>query len=102
MTQGSLRTGRAKEAVDRIVLGTVNSSWKHVINVDTLVWVIRQPQQANQWLPHVAAFFVEVKPDTVLEFAAHHHVPVGTLKKSYAWVKARTGEHSRALEAEFG
>jgi hypothetical protein len=96
------RTSKAKEAVDRIVLGTVNSSWKHVINVDTLVSVIREPQQADQWLPHVATFFAEVRPDTVLQFASYHHVPVRTLKRSYAWVKSRTGEHNRALEAEFG
>ncbi len=102
MVQSFALTDKSKEAVDRIVLGTVNSSWKHAINVETLVSVIREPQQARRWLPHVATFFAEVRPDTVLQFASHHHVPVRTLKKSYAWVKARTGEHNSALEAEFG
>src|SRR5712692_6200964 len=81
MVQSFARTDKSKEAVDRIVLGTVNSSWKHAINVETLVSVIREPQQARRWLPHVATFFAEVRPDTVLQFASHHHVPVRTLKK---------------------
>ncbi len=78
---------REGSAVDNLVLGTVNSPWKTLIDAETLVARLSSGG-ADEWLPHLATFFGEVRAELILAFAVHHAVPADTLRASYIAVQS--------------
>ena len=86
-------------SIDNLVLGTVNASWKHAIDAETLADTIATAQ-IDGWLVHLATFFGEVRSGLILAFANAHHISVPVLMAAYVKVKALTGETNTALEAD--
>lgn len=87
------------ETVDSLVLGTVNASFKTMLDAETLAVSI-ETSNVDEWLAHVATFFAEVQAHLILAFAEAHAIPLDALAKTYAKIKALTGEFNRALDAE--
>lgn len=92
-------TPAAVAKVDRLVLGTVNASFKRSLDAETLAESVKTAD-LDGWLPHVATFFVEVKPHLVLAFAEAHGITIAALERAYVKIKALTGEFNKALDAE--
>lgn len=89
--------GMVTERVDRLVLGTVNASWKRAIDATTLTTTI-STGQLEGWLPHLATFFNEVRAELVLEFARAHGINNYLLLTCYQSVAVQTGERNLELE----
>lgn len=89
---------RSPDQVDLLVLGTVNASLKRRISADDLSRCLRSADP-EPWLVHVAAYFGEVSPDLVLEFAHKHGVDREHLARAYSSTKSRTGMVNAELEA---
>ena len=87
-------------STDRLVLGTVNASWKWEIDAGTLAAII-QTGETDEWLCHLATFFSEVSASLILDFAEGHGIDMATLATSYAKVKSLTNEFNTDLEASF-
>jgi len=85
--------------VDRLVLGTVNASFKRSLDAETLAASVKSAE-IDPWLPHIATFFIEVKPHLVLAFAEGHGITIAALGATYAKIKALTGEFNKVLDAE--
>jgi hypothetical protein len=85
-------------AIGRLVLGTVNAPWKRSIDAVTLAALLNSGQ-TQDWLPHLATFFTEVRAELVVAFALAHGVQAGALKGSYVGVRGATGERNSELEA---
>ncbi|WP_207456547.1 hypothetical protein [Azospirillum sp. SYSU D00513] len=87
------------KSIDNLVTGTVNAPWKRSLSAPVLAAMITDVD-VEEWLPHLATFFTEVRPHLVLGFAQNHAIPSDALLKSYSRVKALTGEANGVLEGE--
>ena len=67
-------TDESISAVDKLVLATVNAPFKRDISAATLRECIAQAK-IDEWPVHVAAFFTDVSPSLILDYAAFHGVP---------------------------
>ena len=90
-------TGESISAVDKLVLATVNAPFKRDISAATLRERIAHAR-IDEWPAHVAAFFTDVSPSLVFDFAAFHGVPKSKLAEAYLVMKIETGERSLDLE----
>ncbi len=86
-------------SVDKLVLGTVNASFRKSLDADTLAASV-MTSDVDAWLSHVATFFTEVKAHLIIAFAKAHGIPLNVLAKTYARIKTLTGESNKALDAE--
>jgi hypothetical protein len=93
--------GAAKDisAVDRLVLGTINTPFKRDIDTATLLDCIWRAELGT-WPVHVAAFFTDVAPHLILSFAAGHGISRSKLAEAYDVMKTETGERNLNLESE--
>lgn len=91
-----MSAGRAAQ-VDNLVLGTVNAPWKRSIDADTLATGI-STGQIDDWLPHMATFFGEVRASLIVEFACAHGISRLSLATCYESVIVRTGERNFEFE----
>ncbi|WP_451984792.1 hypothetical protein [Azospirillum endophyticum] len=89
----------AVEAIDNLVLGTVNAPFKRSLDAETLAESVKSAD-VDTWLSHVVVFFIEVKAHLVIAFAKAHGITIAELQVTYAKIKALTGEINRALDAE--
>ena len=89
----------ATEAVDRLVLATVNAPYKRTIGAKTLAGCLVKAHPGD-WSVHVATFFTDVRPSLVLAFAAAHGLSKSQLAQAYFVSKKRTGEQNPDLDAE--
>lgn len=87
--------------VDKLVLGTVNASWKKEVSGDALALKISQ-SDLSDFLPHIVTFFTEVAPYLVLSFCEKHGIEKSALLKTYDALKALTGEQNISLESALG
>jgi len=87
--------------IDSLVMGTVNASWKTVLEPDKLGQLVADGDVKTA-LPHLATFFGEVRDKLIIAFAASHGISMAQLLTAYLTVKQLTGEKSSALEACFG
>lgn len=94
-TMSSLDVGK----VDRLVLGTVNASFRETLDAETLAESVKKAD-VETWMSHVATFFTEVKPHLILAFAEAHGIAINALIQTYSKIKALTGESNKALDAE--
>jgi hypothetical protein len=85
--------------VDKLVLATVNASYRRDISAATLSECLASAGFGN-WLTHVAAFFTDVDAHLVFRFAASHGIGKSDLAKAYFAMSAQSGERNPALEAE--
>lgn len=84
-------------STDKLVLGTVNASWKNKIDAKTLAEAIGGGAIEPD-LVHVATFFSEVRPHLILRFAQEHRISKATLKAAYKKAVALTNEANPDLE----
>lgn len=87
-------------SIDNLVLGTVNASWKHAIDAETLAFAVGAGE-VDGWMVHLATFFSEVRSGLILAFATAHGISLAALSATYAKVKVMTGEFNLPLEAAF-
>lgn len=86
--------------VDSLVLGTVNAPFKRSISASELAYALSSGN-FDRWVVHVAAFFTDVRPSLVCNFAEVHGIPSKHLKSVYSKVKRTTGERNPDLEKTF-
>lgn len=94
-----ISTAEGISAVDKLVLATVNAPFKRDIGAATLQECIARAR-LDEWPAHLAAFFTDVSPRLVFEFASIHGISRLTLAQAYLVMKARTGEQNLDLERE--
>lgn len=87
--------------IDSLVMGTVNASWKTVLEADKLAQLVAAGDVKTA-LPHLATFFGEVRNKLIVAFADSHGISMAQLRTTYLTVKQLTGEKNSALEADFG
>ena len=87
--------------IDSLVMGTVNASWKTVLDANTLAQLVAAGD-VDTALPHLATFYSEVRDKLILAFAQSHGITMAQLLKTYLTVKQLTGEKNAVLEADFG
>ena len=88
------------ESIDRLVLGTVNASYRTELDAEQLARAILLADIDTK-LPHLATFFGEVRDKLILAFAASHGISQAKLKAAYKAVKKITGETNKGLERDF-
>jgi hypothetical protein len=89
----------ASEAVDKLVLATVNAPYKREISASILAGCLAQADPGN-WTVHVATFFSDLSPELIFDFAASHGISNSKLADAYMAVKSKTGEFTPDLEAK--
>ncbi|MDP4025081.1 hypothetical protein Q8W71_20845 [Methylobacterium sp. NEAU 140] len=82
---------------DALVLATVNAPFKRAITPEALVTSLRD--RRGTWRVHVNAFFNDVRPELVLDFAEAHGVSRASLKTAYQANAAFSGARNPMLEA---
>jgi len=87
--------------IDNLVMGTVNASWKTMLEADTLAQLVAAGDVETA-LPHLATFYSEVRDKLILAFAESHGISLAQLHATYKAVKALTGEKNPELEEDFG
>lgn len=83
---------------DGLVMGTVNAPWKRELSAEHLATLIKTAD-LDDWLPHVATLFTEVRPILVLRYAAAHGITLDQLDQCLCLVQQRTGEPCDALRS---
>lgn len=86
-------------SVDKLVTATVNAPFKRDISAAVLARCIAQGK-LDEWLVHIATFFIDVSPRLVFGFASHHDISRSELAEAYLAMKIRTGERNPDLERE--
>jgi hypothetical protein len=99
LTKASAKPSLTPDAVDKLVLATVNAPYKRSIDAATLRNCLAR-RDLDPWLVHVATFFTDVAPELVFKFADQHGIPRSTLAKAYLAMKKRTGERNPVLETD--
>jgi hypothetical protein len=87
--------------IDALVMGTVNASWKTLLDADKLAQLLAVGDVETA-LPHLATFFSEVRYMLIVAFAKNHGIGMAQLRATYFIVKHLTGETNPALEEAFG
>ncbi len=87
--------------IDALVMGTVNASWKTVLDADKLAQFVAVGDVETA-LPHLATFYSEVRSKLIVAFANSHGISMAQLRATYLTVKQLTGEQNPALEEDFG
>lgn len=87
------------KSIDRLVLGTVNASYRTELDADQLAKAILLAEVDTK-LPHLSTFFGEVTEKLILAFAASHGISRIKLKAAYKAVKTITGETNKGLERD--
>jgi methylaspartate ammonia-lyase len=88
------------KSIDRLVLGTVNASYRTELDAGQLARAILIADVDTK-LPHLATFFGEVNDKLILAFAASHGISQAKLRIAYKAVKKITGETNKDLERDF-
>jgi hypothetical protein len=96
---GECRAPAASEAMDKLVLATVNAPYKREISASILAGCLAQADPGD-WTVHVATFFSDLSPGLVFGFAASHGISNSKLADAYMAIKSKTGECPPDLEAE--
>jgi len=89
--------GKGFDRIDSIVLGTVNAPFRRSIDAATLSECLRTGV-VGEWIVQVAAFFTDVRPELVLEFAKRHGIDTADLARTYHVVRDVSGERNLDLE----
>jgi len=89
--------GKGFDRIDSIVLGTVNAPFRRSIDAATLSECLRT-RVPGEWIVQVAAFFTDVRPELVLEFAKRHGIETADLARTYRVVSDVSGERNPELE----
>ncbi len=89
------------KSIDNLVMGTVNASWKTMLEANTLAQLVATGD-VEKALPHLATFYSEVRGNLIVAFAKSHGISMIQLGATYLTVKKLTGEKNPALEADFG
>ncbi len=87
------------DAVDKLVLATVNAPYKRSIDAATLQNCLAG-LDLDRWLVHIATFFTDVAPGLVFKFADQHGISRSKLAKAYLAMRKRTGEQNPDLETD--
>lgn len=87
------------KSIDRLVLGTVNASYRTQLDADQLAKAILFAEVDTK-LPHLATFFGEVREKLILAFAVSHGISKNKLGATYKAVKTITGEANKGLERD--
>jgi hypothetical protein len=99
LTKAPSGPGLAPDAVNKLVLATVNAPYKRSIDAATLQNCLAK-RNLDQWPVHIATFFTDVAPELVFKFAAQHGISRSTLAKAYLAMTKKTGERNPDLETD--
>ena len=91
-------TVNSRQAVDSLVLATVNAPYRRDITAESLAACLGTTQ-LDEWLAHIANFFTDVSPNLVLAFAEFHGISATRPAQTYFAVKSKTGECNPDLES---
>lgn len=86
-------------AIDRLVLASVNAPYRREIDAATLQQCLASGT-LGEWPVHVATFFTDLSPNTILSFASSHGISRRQLAHIYCEMKTTTGESNPDLEVE--
>jgi len=93
------KVGAEARAIDKLVLASVNAPYRREIDAATLEYCL-QGGTSGDWQVHVATFFTDLSPRTILSFATSRSISGSELARAYTEMKAATGESNPDLEAE--